>query len=143
MSWTTPADLKAQVLKLWNRGTLLAPMVQGDSPFPLRLTLKGPDSRQLSDRFADVRDWIAQLTSSAGPYRIVWRTINHRVLGNNEIPSEIWIDSPDDALGFICKRRAASEFADIIALTRENEPDLLPWLSRRPLRALELAEAWP
>ncbi|HWR02178.1 MAG TPA: DUF3322 domain-containing protein [Chlorobaculum sp.] len=143
MSWTTPANLKAQVQKLWNRGTLLAPMVEGESPFPLRLTLKGPDSRQLSDRFAEVRDWIAQLTAAAGPYRIVWRSINHRVLGNNDIPWEIWIDSPDDALDLIGKRRAASEFADMVALTREKEPDLLPWLSRRPLRALDLAKAWP
>jgi hypothetical protein len=143
MRWTTPADLKAQVQKLWNRGSLLAPMVKNESPFPLRLTLKGPDSRQLSDRFADVRDWIAQLTAAAGPYRIVWRTVNHRILGNNDIPSEIWIDSFDDALGLIGKRRAVSEFADMIALTREREPGLLPWLSRRPLRALELAESWP
>ncbi len=143
MSWTTPADLKAQVQKLWNRGALLAPMVKDESPFPLQLTLKRPDSRELSDRFADVRDWIARLTAAAGPYRIVWRTLNHRVLGNNDIPSEIWIDSADEALCLIGKRRAASEFADMIALTREKEPCLLPWLSRRPLRALELEEAWP
>jgi hypothetical protein len=143
MIWTTPADLKAQVQKLWNRGKLLAPMVEGESLFPLRLTLKGPDSRQLSDRFAEVRDWITQLNAAAGPYRIVWRTINHRVLGNNDIPWEIWIDSPDDALGLIGKRRASSEFAEMIALTREKEPSLLQWLSMRPLHALELAESWP
>jgi hypothetical protein len=143
MNWTTPADLKAQLQKLWNRGTLLAPMVEDESPFPLRLTLKGPDSRQLSDRFVEVCDWIAQLTAATGPYRIVWRSVNHRVLGSNNIPSEIWIDSPDDALGLIGKRNAAAKFADMIAQTREKEPELLPWLSRRPLRALELAEAWP
>jgi len=141
--WTTPADIKAQMLKLWNRGTLLTAMVEGEPLFPFRLTLKGPDSRQLSDRFTEVRDWIAQLTAAAGPYRILWRTVNHRVLGNNEIPAELWIDTEDDALGLIGKRRAAAEFASMIEHTRELEPALLPWLIRRPLRALELAESWP
>jgi hypothetical protein len=141
--WATPADIRAQVQKLWNRGTLLTAMVQGEPLFPLRLTLKGPDSRQLSDHFTEVRDWIAQLTAAAGPYRIVWRTVNHRVLGNNDIPAELWIDSQDDALALIGKRRAATEFAGMIELTREREPALLPWLSKRPLRALELAESWP
>ena len=142
-NWTTPADLKNQVQKLWNRGKLLASMVTEESPFPLRLTLKGPDSQQLSNRFTDVRDWITQLTAAAGPYRIVWRTVNHRILGSNEIPSEIWIDTMDDALGFIGKQLDASIFSSLLTLTRKREPCLLAWLSKRPLRALELAEAWP
>jgi hypothetical protein len=140
--WTTPADIKAQVLKLWNRGTMLSALVEDEQLFPLRLTLKGPDSRQLSDRFSEVRDWISALTAAAGPYRIVWRTVNHRVLGNNEIPAELWIDMQDDALGLISKRRATSDFAAMIELTGKKEPALLPWLARRPLRALELAESW-
>ncbi|MBN1928896.1 MAG: hypothetical protein JW764_05090 [Chlorobiaceae bacterium] len=141
--WTTPAEIRAQVLKLWNRGALLSAMVTGETLFPLRLTLKGPNSRQLSDHFTEVRDWITQLTAAAGPYRIAWRTVNHRVLGSNEIPSELWIDSMDDALALIGKRRDAETFAGVIELTRKREPALLPWLSKRPLRALELAEAWP
>ena len=131
-NWTTPADLKNQVQKLWNRGKLLASMVTEESPFPLRLTLKGPDSQQLSNRFTDVRDWITQLTAAAGPYRIVWRTVNHRILGSNEIPSEIWIDTMDDALGFIGKQLDASTFSSLLTLTRKQEPCLLPWLHRFP-----------
>ena len=143
--WTTPADIRAQVLKHWNRGTLLAALVEvaGKPLFPLRLTLKGPDSRQLSDRFAEVQDWISKLERAAGPYRIVKRTVNHRVIGSNDIPREILIDSLDNALDLIGKHRAAAEFIGMIELTRTQEPGLLPWLARRPLRALELAEAWP
>jgi hypothetical protein len=141
--WTTPADLKVQVQKLWNRGSLLSVMVDGTKLFPLRLTLKGPDSRQLSSRFSEVRDWIARLTAAQGPYRIVWRTLNHRVLGSNDIPSELWIDTQDAALGLIGKCLAGDKFARLLELTRKQEPCLLPWLARRPLRALELADAWP
>jgi len=143
MTWTTPADLKTQVQKLWDRGLLLASVAGGESLFPRRLTLKGPDSRELSERFPEVRDWIAGLSAAAGPYRIEWRRVNHRILGTNEIPAAIWIDRLSDALGLLGKRRAADQFAALVELTRDEQPELIPWLTRRPLRALELAEDWP
>lgn len=143
MTWTTPAALKAQVQKLWDRGLLLASLAGGVSVFPRRLTLKGPDSRELSERFPEVRDWIACLSAAAGVYRIEWRSVNHRVLGSNQIPAEIWIDTLEDALGLIGKRKAADQFAALVERTREQQPELIPWLARRPLRALELAADWP
>ncbi len=143
MSWTTPAELKAQVQKLWDRGLLLSSLIGGESVFPRRLTLKGPDSKELSNSFTEVRDWIARLSSAAKQYRIVWRNVNHRILGANELPAEIWIDTLDDALGLIGKRQETRQFTDMIKLTRDGQPTLLPWLEKRPLRALELAEEWP
>ena len=142
MNWTTPAELKGQVQKLWDRGLILSSLIGGDSVFPRRLTLIGPDSRQLSDSFGEVRDWIKRLDDAAKQYRIVWRSVNHRIVGNNEIPDEIWIDSLNDALGLIGKRRDAERFAALVALTRSRQPELLPWLAKRPLHALELAEEW-
>lgn len=143
MNWTTPAELKAQVQKLWDRGLILSSLIGGESVFPRRLTLKGPDSRELSNSFAEVRDWLARLTSAAKPYRIVWRTVNHRILGTNELPAEIWIDALDEALAWIGKRQEARQFSAMLTLTRDWQPALLPWLAKRPLRALELAEEWP
>lgn len=143
MSWTTPADLRTQVRKLWDRGLLLAVLSGGEVVFPRRLTLKGPDSRELSERFPEVRDWIAQLSGPADHYRIVWRSVHHRILGTNDIPAEIWIDTLEDGLGFIGKRRAAEKFRALVALTRESRPELIPWMAKRPLRALDLAEDWP
>jgi hypothetical protein len=143
MSWTTPAELKAQVQKLWDRGLLLSTFCGSEELFPRRLTLKVPDSRELSDSFSEVRDWIARLSGTGKQYRIVWRSVNHRILGVNDIPAEIWIDTLDDALGLIGKRREAQQFAALVALTREHQPALLPWLAKRPLRSLELAEKWP
>lgn len=147
MKWTTPAELKTQVQKLWDRGLLLSDICEtgagGESLFPRRLTLKGPDSRELSERFPEVRDWIAGLSAAAGPYRIEWRSVNHRVLGSNEIPAAIWIDQLSDALVLIGKRRAADQFAALVELTIDKRPELLPWLTKRPLRALELAADWP
>jgi hypothetical protein len=139
----TSADLKTQVLKLWDRGLLLAPMAGGEPLFPRRLTLRAPGSRELSERFPEVRDWIARLSAAAGPYRIEWRSVNHRVVGTNEIPAAVWVDRLSDALGFIGKRRAAEQFAALVELATSRQPELLPWLAKRPLRTLELAGDWP
>lgn len=142
MKWTTPPDLKAQVQKLWDRGLLLAPLAGGATVFPRRLTLKGPSSEELSARFPEVRAWISGLTAAAGPYRIEWRSVNHRVLGTNAIPAKIWVDTLADALGMINKHSAAKQFAALVEMTREKQPELIPWMARRPLRTLELAEDW-
>lgn len=142
MSWTTPADLRAQVRKLWDRGALLAALAGAETIFPRRMTLRKPTSRELAERFDDVRRWIARLDGETGPYRLVWRSIRHRTLGANEVPDEVWIDSLDDALGLIGKRREAERFAELTAMTRQRLPALLPWLVRRPLSALELAGHW-
>lgn len=143
MKWTTPTDLQAQVHKLWDRGLLLASVAGGETVFPRRLTLKGPDSRALGERFSEVRDWIAGLVANEGLYRIEWRSVNHRVLGANRIPSAIWIDTLEQALGLIGKHRAAERFAGMVERTRETRAELIPWLAKRPLRALALAEEWP
>ncbi len=142
MSWTTPTDLKAQVQRLWDRGVLLGCLCGGDSVFPRRLTFKVPSSRQLSERFPEVREWIAQLTAMPGFYRIEWRSVKHRVLGTNEIPSAIWVDTLADALGLIGKCRAADQFSALVKLTHDRQPELVPWLARRPLIALDLTDDW-
>ncbi len=65
MTWTTPADLRLQVQKLWNKGDLLRPCVHGAAVPPLRLRLTGPSSTELAQRFDDVRGWMKALGCNA------------------------------------------------------------------------------
>ena len=143
MNWTYPRDLHQTVQRLWDKGGLLSCLAGGESLFPKRLPLKRPTSSELTRNFAEVRRWIAQLKRQAKHYRIVWRNVNHRVLGENDLPSEIWIDSLDEALAFIDKQREAERFTALVTITAERQPDLTVWLRKRPLRALALAEDWP
>lgn len=139
MNWTRPADLRAQVQKLWDRGELLA---GGEDGFPRRLVLKVPTSDEMAQRFDSVRAWIAEL--QAMPHcRIEMRRLTHRVLGANSVPQAAWIDSLDQALAWLGKRREAERHRALCAAAAQREPALLAWLARRPLRALELADAWP
>ncbi len=141
MTWTTPADIRAKVRKLWDRGDVLAGMIGAEHPFPLRLPLKRPTSDELSARFDEVRAWVRNLRGL--PHcRLEMRAIDHRVLGPNTVPQAVWIDSLDNAIRLAGKTRDAARFTALCAQT-EGFPFLSPWLIKRPLRALDLAEDWP
>ena len=141
MNWTGPRELHMQLQRFWNRVDLLAGMVSGESIFPRRLTLKAPTSAQMTDDFDKVRDWIAALRSLPH-YRIEMRDLRHRVLGANEVPAVVWVDTLDDALAILGKSREAKRFASMVERTRLRQPLLLEWLACKPLKALDLAEVW-
>ena len=143
MTWTRPDDLRRQVRTLWDKGALPSSLVGGPELFPRRLLLKGPSRAELGTRFQEVRTWIADLEREAGPYRVVRREINHRLLGANSIPAEVWVDAPEQALALINKAADARRLRILADLAREQCPGILPWLVKRPLRALELREEWP
>lgn len=141
MTWTMPVDLRAQVQKLWDRGELLASLVTGESLFPKRLVLKGPTSTEMTDRFDEVRAWIGELRPM--PHcRVKMREFKHRVFGANAVPHEAWIDTAEDAFVFISKQRDVARFTALTDATRRRQPQLLGWLAKRPLRALELFDEW-
>jgi len=141
-NWTTPSDLRSQVQKLWDRGSILASLITGEPIFPRRLILKGPSSTELAERFDEARAWIADLLRQRH-VRIEMREVRHRVLGNNSVPEEGWADTLEDALVLIGKTRDAARFRHLAAVTAERQPACCAWLARYPLKALELAAHWP
>lgn len=141
MSWTEPADLRAQVQRLWERGDLLRAAVSTSMDWPVRLSLKTPSAADLSHRFELVRDWVGKLAVT--PHvRIEWRDWNHRIQGAQRIPASVWLDALPPALAWIGKARQAQQFQALWQQTAVAQAALLAWLSKRPLQALELAERW-
>lgn len=141
MSWTTPADLRAQVQRLWDRGDLLRAAVSNAVLWPVRLHLKAPSAVDLSDRFEAVRDWVRAVAGT--PHvRIDWREWNHRVQGTQRLPAAVWVDSLQAALASVGKARQSQRFEALWQRTATEQPALLAWMSRRPLQALDLADRW-
>lgn len=142
MSWSTAPDLRAQVMRLWERGELLREGPDsGTGRFPFRLTLKTPSSDDITRRFDAVRAWVAAI--SATPHvRLEWQETRHRVQGSQRLPASAWVDSLAEALAWIGKRAEHARFRALYAETATRQPLLVPWLDRRPLRALELAADW-
>ena len=140
-SWTTPADLRRQVRRLWDRGVILASVVTGETPFPRRLTLRRPGSTELRERFGEVRTWVTALRSM--PYvRLAMREVRHRVSGTNSLPHEVWVDTLEDAAALVRKQPELVEFRRLVDGTRARHPVLLAWVAKRPIRALRLAGDW-
>jgi hypothetical protein len=144
--WTTPADLRARVLRDWERGRLLA--VPGEARYPRRIPLKGPSTPELADRFEEARRWIRTLSEAAksdhgAGFRLETREIQHRQLGRNQVPVAAWLDGEADALALIGKRREAARFQELAGTITQAFPALQDWLLKRPLRVLEHSEDWP
>jgi hypothetical protein len=139
--WTTPADLRDQVLRHWESGRMLAAPLEGRSLFPLELRLRGPDTRALSERFDQVRQWMRELQGGRG-YEIEWAEINHRQLGRNRVPSRIVVHGEAEALDLIGKSGDAQRFRALAERTLHMLPELAAWLARRPLIALASAAEW-
>ena len=150
MAWTSPTDLQAQLQKLWDKGALLAGL--GAAPevdpglkplFPLRLKLTTPSSTDLTTRFADVRTWANALRANALLYRIEEVEVRHREVGSQTLPAVVWFDTQDAAVSQLNKAAQIKKFIALVAITRQQQSALLPWLSKRPLAALALAKEWP
>ena len=141
MNWSTPADLRVQVQRLWDRGDLLRAAVTDGGSKPLRLRLKVPSAAELSDRFEAVRDWVRALADT--PHvRIEWREWNHRVQGTQRLPAVVWVDSVEEAVALIGKTRQVRQFERQWQQTASLQPALLAWITRRPRQALDLVDRW-
>ena len=141
MPWTQKEELRQQVRRLWDNGSLLASMVADEPLFPKRLSLKRPTHRELSDRFDEVRRWIASLKTISG-IRIEMEHVRHRVLGDNAIPKAAWVDTCNAAVTLLGKQNETRQFAELLSLTRARHPLLLEWVKKQPLKALALVEEW-
>jgi hypothetical protein len=141
MTWTQPSDLREQVQRLWDSGKLLASVATGEPLFPLRLTLRCPTASEIGNDFDSVRKWVGELQGVAN-IRLEMRERSHRIHGVNLFPSEVWLDSLDAAAALIGVRGDLLRFTELVELTCHRQPLLVPWLAKRPLWAVGLAEVW-
>ena len=125
----------------WDRGQILSSLVTGEAVFPLRLVPRRLSAENLRDRFDDARRWSATLRSMSH-VRIAMRELRHRVSGANALPREAWVDTVENAAALLGKRREVAKCRRMVEATGDRQPSLLPWIARRPLRALQLADKW-
>ncbi len=147
-SWTTPSDLRDQVLRIWERGKILAAGITGETLFPLKLSMRRPEAQAIGHSFEAVRRWIRELEENSRSckgfgYDIEWADINHRQLGRNRMPSRVAVPTEADALRLIGMERKGRRFRALAQITAEKFPALAQWLSRRPLVVLLHAQDWP
>ncbi|NCP40095.1 MAG: hypothetical protein GW848_06275 [Rhodoferax sp.] len=146
MSWTNRTDLRAQAQKLWDKGDLLRALIDPATWQPRRLKLVVPSSGELGDQIEAVRAWLTELRR-VPQVRIEWRAFTHRVLGESALPDEVWLDTPQAACALIGKTQEAQRLAALLQQIHAQDgvlaQQIWPWLTKRPLSVLDLANDWP
>ncbi|HTF44517.1 MAG TPA: DUF3322 domain-containing protein, partial [Terriglobales bacterium] len=145
--WTTPAEIRNEVERLWNSGRILAARLDDTGLFPYAPRLRRPDPAALTARFDEVRKWIRTLEQASKSatgfgYDIEWIELNHRQLGRNRLPARISVATEADAVRLIEKEHEAKRVADLTNATLARFPALAGWLARHPMIALAHAANW-
>jgi hypothetical protein len=137
------ADVRGQVERAWNDGSLLREWLQAAERWPWAMSARAPSGGALLERYDEVRSWIERLEQSCVKYsgvRLEYADLNVRKLGSQRVPSRVWVDSRAGALALIDKSAAFGQFERLCEITRRRNEGLLNWVARRPLRALEHAD---
>lgn len=143
----TPADLRARLERLWNRGQLLAAMVRSEAIFPYEISLKRPSAQEIANKFGQVMDWAHTLHEGSRAvrgfgYDVRYERIANRVQGSNELPKAAVFPTETDALRFIGRERDARRARQLIEMTLARFPGLEDWAARRALVMLEHETEW-
>jgi hypothetical protein len=143
-SWTTPADVLAQLRRRWQAGTFLAAFAAGQSWEPLDIGIRAPSARELAERFAEVQAWAAQWErADRALLRVEHRQIGGRLIGSNAVPRRVWVDSYEQLWTLLAVRPQVRRFTELTAATAMTCPTLVGWMAAHPIRVLGLAQDWP
>lgn len=143
----SPQELGKKALRPWSDGRFLKAWLAGETFFPMEIPLAPPSGRALSRDFAEVRKWIQEIEAAGrkkggAGYRVIYRAVNHRQLGSQQIPERIRFDTEADWLGYIGKKGEFKRFLTVAEKTRTELPALIPFLKETPMAALTRAEGW-
>jgi hypothetical protein len=140
-SWTSPADVREAARR--KLATWLSDLAAGVPFVPSCFGVKGPLVSELGARFDEARTWAGEWQRAArGPLRVECKKVGGRSFGLNEVPWRAWIDSYEQAWSLLGVAPDAARLAGLVEQTKAACPRLVPWLARRPLRALKLASEW-
>lgn len=141
--WTRPAAVRAWLGRKWRSGALLTAFAEGRAWEPLSVPLRGPAAGEIAGRLGEVQEWAAEWARAGrGPLRVEYKKVGGRQVGANLVPSRAWIDGYDQAWDLLGVRAEVSRFSTLAQATAASCPRLSPWLIRRPMQLLTLADRW-
>ncbi|AYY13030.1 hypothetical protein EF847_10290 [Actinobacteria bacterium YIM 96077] len=143
-SWTSPADVERRLRRRWSSGQALAAYARGEPWEPLGVGLRGPAAGDLASDLGAVRTWVTSWGGAAKRLgRLEYRRIGGRLVGGNELPAKLWVDSYEQLWSALGTTREAERFAELVGSARTNSPRLVEWMLGHPLKVLELEAEWP
>lgn len=141
--WATWADVRAALRARWDSGDLLRARLTGRPIVPLALPVRGPTAREVSDRFGEVQDWVAGWRAARlGPARLETAALGGRLVGVNQVPKRVVLDTDDALWGALGVAADVRRFDELVATTEAELPAGLSWIAAKPHEALAHADDW-
>lgn len=146
-SWSTPSGVAAKVRRRWDSGALLTAYAQGLAWVPLSVPVSGPAVSEIGGRLDEVRAWANALERGAGrterpAYRIEYKSVGGRLLGSNQLPVRVWLESYDEAWRLLGVAAQVDLFDSLLDKGRRAHPGVGTWMAEHPHQALRLANDW-
>ncbi len=120
--------------------SFLASIVTGMPFFPLEIRFGRPAT---TNEWETLRREITALAGRNLGYRIEWAETNTRRWGRQRFPQRVWFENEADFLRALEKRDEVERFRANLALSRNQCPELEPWLGLNAARLVEFADVWP
>lgn len=143
--WTTIAQVRKKLLARWQAGKFLREALSPAPMFPMRVSLKHPNGRSLSDDFNAAKDWVKTICTAADKNQLTleWMEINHRQLGRNRLPVALLFESLDHLLHWLGYLKEKNCFLKLSQTLLHEFPTLRPWVLKYPQQLLDFAEKLP
>jgi hypothetical protein len=145
----TPDDIRRKVQRWWDDQSFLRAWLAGEPYFPRSIGRIGQeDEADLLLNFARISAEQEALRTGSHDergygYNLHWEVKQKRSLGQIRLINQITFDTVDDWLRYIDQKTNFERFTALVALTRQQVPELEPWLRQYPLRLLNNGDDWP
>jgi hypothetical protein len=108
------------------------------------LPVRGPSAREAAERFGEVQDWVAGWRAvRLGRARLETAALGGRLIGVNQIPKRVVLDTDDDVWSVLGVSADVRAFDELVATTEAALPAALSWVAAKPHEALSHAADWP
>ena len=143
----TPKEIKIKALRIWNSGKIPSLLIQEEEFLPICIPFKKPPRKILLHSFDEAKSALKKLHNGSKEnkgygYQVEYNLIEHRTLGRQKIPHKILFEQKNDYLRFIGKEKDFSTLVSLKKLTLEKLPELITWLDKHPLQALNYQHVW-
>lgn len=144
--WTTPEHLTARVRRRWDDGTLLRAYLDGAECPTISAPIRGPVPGEIGADLARVQAWRSRWIGASrdgAAFVLTMRSVGGRVIGRNELPARAQVVGFEQAWRLLGVQGQIAELDVVVAMTREQQPQLVDWLARHAQRAMAVATDWP
>ncbi len=140
----SPQDIHKKALRRYP-DYLKAVIAQAEeSFFPLDIPgNKGHARQPLAELYPALQALLSQSQSTTGKgYTVETHTRSTRHAGEMTLPKRIFFAAESDYLDFLGKTREVHQFREALQSTRNQAPELLPWLANKPQKLLSHLKVW-